>query len=628
MLSNTGNLLIFFTLITCLLIIFKSAKTVLKPSKLLPKEIYQISLLQSTFSLMSFFVLVLGFVYSDFSLITVFQNSHTTKPLIYKISGSWGNHEGSLLLWINVLAIFSYLFLIYSKNFDHKFRAGTLLTQNLLLTGFLVFLLFNSNPFSYIYPIPSEGLGLNPILQDPALAIHPPLLYIGFVGSSIYFSAAISSLITNFNGKKFALSIKPWVIISWIFQSLGILVGSIWAYYELGWGGFWFWDPVENASLMPWFVMTALLHSIIVLEKRETLYNWVIILCLLTFTLTVTGTFLVRSGILNSVHTFANDPSRGLFILIFLSLMIFFSIIIFIKKFKFQNYSIETKSKESLILFNNWIMIFFLATIFIGTIYPIMTDVLLKTKISVGPPFYNAILIPIVIPILIMMAIAPRSKWIKSQFNFSFLAILVIISAVIINFVIQKILNSYNWYTNIIIISSIFLIIYTFIDLIKVRKNKNNFNLPRIISHLGFGFLIFFIGINHTFTVEKDFNLQVGETKIFQNYKISFKSLGINEKENYKAIVGNFEIINEPKKISEKLNPEIRIYNKPETITYEASIKSKLSHDLYLTMSNIQRTEFYNIKFQEKPFMIWIWISVILISIGGMIKFFKNEKNI
>ena len=628
MLSNTGNLLIFFTLITCLLIIFKSAKTVLKPSKLLPKEIYQISLLQSTFSLMSFFVLVLGFVYSDFSLITVFQNSHTTKPLIYKISGTWGNHEGSLLLWINVLAIFSYLFLIYSKNFDHKFRAGTLLTQNLLLTGFLVFLLFNSNPFSYIYPIPSEGLGLNPILQDPALAIHPPLLYIGFVGSSIYFSAAISSLITNFNGKKFALSIKPWVIISWIFQSLGILVGSIWAYYELGWGGFWFWDPVENASLMPWFVMTALLHSIIVLEKRETLYNWVIILCLLTFTLTVTGTFLVRSGILNSVHTFANDPSRGLFILIFLSLMIFFSIIIFIKKFKFQNYSIETKSKESLILFNNWIMIFFLATIFIGTIYPIMTDVLLKTKISVGPPFYNAILIPIVIPILIMMAIAPRSKWIKSQFNFSFLAILVIISAVIINFVIQKILNSYNWYTNIIIISSIFLIIYTFIDLIKVRKNKNNFNLPRIISHLGFGFLIFFIGINHTLTVEKDFNLQVGETKIFQNYKISFKSLGINEKENYKAIVGNFEIINEPKKISEKLNPEIRIYNKPETITYEASIKSKLSHDLYLTMSNIQRTEFYNIKFQEKPFMIWIWISVILISIGGMIKFFKNEKNI
>ena len=628
MLSNTGNLLIFFTLITCLLIIFKSAKTVLKPSKLLPKEIYQISLLQSTFSLMSFFVLVLGFVYSDFSLITVFQNSHTTKPLIYKISGTWGNHEGSLLLWINVLAIFSYLFLIYSKNFDHKFRAGTLLTQNLLLTGFLVFLLFNSNPFSYIYPIPSEGLGLNPILQDPALAIHPPLLYIGFVGSSIYFSAAISSLITNFNGKKFALSIKPWVIISWIFQSLGILVGSIWAYYELGWGGFWFWDPVENASLMPWFVMTALLHSIIVLEKRETLYNWVIILCLLTFTLTVTGTFLVRSGILNSVHTFANDPSRGLFILIFLSLMIFFSIIIFIKKFKFQNYSIETKSKESLILFNNWIMIFFLATIFIGTIYPIMTDVLLKTKISVGPPFYNAILIPIVIPILIMMAIAPRSKWIKSQFNFSFLAILVIISAVIINFVIQKILNSYNWYTNIIIISSIFLIIYTFIDLIKVRKNKNNFNLPRIISHLGFGFLIFFIGINHTLTVEKDFNLQVGETKIFQNYKISFKSLGINEKENYKAIVGNFEIINEPKKISEKLNPEIRIYNKPETITYEASIKSKLSHDLYLTMSNIQRTEFYNIKFQEKPFMIWIWISVILISIGGVVKFFKNEKNI
>ena len=195
----------------------------------------------------------------------------------------------------------------------------------------MAFLLFNSNPFSYIFPVPLEGLGLNPILQDPALAIHPPLLYVGFVGSSIYFSAAISSLFTNFGGKQFALSIKPWVIISWVFQTLGILVGSIWAYYELGWGGFWFWDPVENASLMPWFVMTALMHSLIVLEKRGTLYNWVVIMCLTTFTLTVTGTFLVRSGILNSVHTFANDPSRGLFILMFLSVMILFSIITFLK---------------------------------------------------------------------------------------------------------------------------------------------------------------------------------------------------------------------------------------------------------------------------------------------------------
>ena len=276
-----------------------------------------------------------GFIISDFSLITVFQNSHTSKPLFYKISGTWGNHEGSLLLWINILVIFSFLFLILNKNLNKSYKAYTLITQNILILGFLLFLLLNSNPFNPVIPIPSEGLGLNPILQDPALAVHPPLLYIGFVGSSIYFSAAIGSLLSNFRGKSFAKSIKPWVLISWIFQTLGIMMGSIWAYYELGWGGFWFWDPVENASLMPWFVMTALLHSIVVLLKRNILYSWVIILCLLTFTLSVTGTFLVRSGILNSVHTFANDPSRGLYILIFLSLMIFSALsIFFISNFK------------------------------------------------------------------------------------------------------------------------------------------------------------------------------------------------------------------------------------------------------------------------------------------------------
>jgi Cytochrome c biogenesis factor len=235
--------------------------------------------------------------------------------------------------------------------------------------------LFNSNPFSAISPVPKEGLGLNPILQDPALAIHPPLLYIGFVGSSIYFSAAIGSLITNYNGKLFATSIKNWVLISWSFQTLGILTGSIWAYYELGWGGFWFWDPVENASLLPWFAMTALLHSLMVLEKRNLFYFWVIILCLLTFILSVTGTFLVRSGILNSVHTFANDPSRGLYILVFLSLMIFASVILLFNKFKKSNYNLNPNSKETFILVNNWFMIFYLITVLLGTIYPIFTEV-------------------------------------------------------------------------------------------------------------------------------------------------------------------------------------------------------------------------------------------------------------
>ena len=401
MLSNLGNILLFLNVILSLSIIYAANRN-LKISGGVDKNIFQLSLIQSTSIIICFFVLIAAFIVSDFSLITVYQNSHSLKPLFYKITGTWGNHEGSLLLWAIILSIFSFLFLIYNKNHPKKFRLLTLIIQNILILGFLFFILFNSNPFSKISPIPSEGLGLNPILQDPALAIHPPLLYVGFVGASIYFSAAIASLITNYSEKSFSLSIKNWVLISWCFQTLGILVGSIWAYYELGWGGFWFWDPVENASLLPWFAMTALFHSLIVFEKRNLFYFWVIILCLITFTLSVTGTFLVRSGILNSVHTFASDPTRGIYILIFLSLMIFGSIFLLFQKYKKENYNLNRNSKETFILVNNWFMMFYLITVLLGTIYPIFTDALTDNKISVGPPFYNAIIFPVVVVFLLI----------------------------------------------------------------------------------------------------------------------------------------------------------------------------------------------------------------------------------
>jgi len=264
MLSNLGNILIIFTVLISGLIINYSVSFLRNNDTTVPKKIFYLSLYQTTLIIVCFATLITGFILSDFSLITVFQNSHSSKPFFYKFSGSWGNHEGSLLLWINIMVIFSYLFLITNKNSNKKFVIYTIISQNTLILGFLFFLLFNSNPFQLVEPTPIEGLGLNPILQDPALAIHPPLLYVGFVGSSIYFSAAIGALLGNFYGQSFAKSIKPWVLISWSFQTLGIIVGSIWAYYELGWGGFWFWDPVENVSLMPWFVMTALMHSIIV----------------------------------------------------------------------------------------------------------------------------------------------------------------------------------------------------------------------------------------------------------------------------------------------------------------------------------------------------------------------------
>jgi len=625
MLSNLGNILLFLNVILSLSIIYAANRN-LKISGGVDKNIFQLSLIQSTSIIICFFVLIAAFIVSDFSLITVYQNSHSLKPLFYKIAGTWGNHEGSLMLWAIILSIFSFLFLVYNKNHPKRFRLLTLIIQNILILGFLFFILFNSNPFSKISPIPSEGLGLNPILQDPALAIHPPLLYVGFVGASIYFSAAIESLITNYSEKSFSLSIKNWVLISWCFQTLGILVGSIWAYYELGWGGFWFWDPVENASLLPWFAMTALFHSLIVFEKRNLFYFWVIILCLITFILSVTGTFLVRSGILNSVHTFASDPTRGIYILIFLSLMIFGSIFLLFQKYKKENYDLNRNSKETFILVNNWFMMFYLITVLLGTIYPIFTDALTDNKISVGPPFYNAIIFPVVVVFLLFMALGPKAKWIKNKFENIRTYILILTGAIGLNLAIIFFFKSYSLLSNFIIISALFLIISSLMDIAKALK-KNKLDFARIISHTSFGFLVLFIGLNDIFSLEKDYNIKLGETKKFENYSIQLQNLDLKNYKNYQAVIGKLEIKNINSNQTNILNPEIRIYNKPKTLTYEAAIKSSLIKDYYLTMSNIDRSDYYNIKFQKKPLMAWIWISVIMIVVGGFIRLFSNAKN-
>ena len=623
MLSDLGTLFIIAALLTSFSIIYFSFKELKISNNLVPKKIYKFSLFQLFFTISSFFVLLLAYIFSDFTLVNVYENSHTNKPLFYKISGTWGNHEGSLLLWINILVLFSSLFLFINKNRDKKFKILTLLFQNLLIIIFLIFLLSNSNPFSKLFPVPLEGLGLNPILQDPALAIHPPLLYVGFVGSSIYFSAALAALISKIDSQSLAISIKPWVLVSWFFQTVGILVGSIWAYYELGWGGFWFWDPVENSSLMPWFVMTALLHSILVLERRIGLYSWVIVLSILTFTMSVTGTFLVRSGILNSVHTFASDPSRGLFILSFLILMVFSSIFIFFKFAPNENKKYTIFSKESFIIANNWFMIFFLAVVLIGTLYPVFLDTITGSKISVGPPYYNLVLAPFLIPLLFLMTSGPNYKWVSNEAKsfFNLVLLLSIIFFLITFFIIEE--NSFL--LNLILFFSIYLIIQTLFDFYESSKKKN-VNVSRIISHLGFGLLIFFIYVNHIFSIENNFNLKLGETKKTDHYIIKFNNLEKQSVKNYKSIIGYFNILDKKTSKSEELNPEIRIYDKPITITYEASIKSGLFSDTYLTMSNISDTDIFNIKFQVKPFMNFIWFSVLLLSLGGILNFFNRKK--
>ncbi len=567
--------------------------------------------------------LILSFVNSDFSNQTVFNHSHTTKPLFYKISGTWGNHEGSLLLWLLVLTLFILIFLLKSKEQTKKYRILTLLFQQVIIIGFFIFVIKTSNPFNYIFPTPNEGLGLNPILQDPALAIHPPILYLGYVGSSIIFSSTLAATTLNYISKEWAKHIKQWILVSWIFLTLGILLGSIWAYYELGWGGFWFWDPVENVSLMPWLALTTLLHCILVLEKRLALTSWVVILSISTFTLSMCGTFLVRSGILNSVHTFANDPDRGLFILIFLFCLIFLSFFIFIffhkDKTEFSS-SFFWLSKETSILINNWFMMYFLAVVLVGTVYPIFLEVITSDKISVGPPFYNKLIIPFLIPFLFAMAIGPKLKWIKSDFQNKFYLFIFLIISLLLSVLIIKSLNI-NFLLNSILVTSAFFLFFITLRDFFMKKFEN---LSQNIAHFGFSLLILSILFNNIFSTEIITNLKIGETFITEKFKINFEKIDQREGHNFKAVIGKFSIENSNGSI-EILKPELRIYNQPNIVTSEADIKTNFFTDKFMTMNLVQNQDYFNIRYQVKPFMIWIWLSVLMISLGGLKSLIKKK---
>ena len=622
--SIIGHYSLILGLCLGLILVYFSVKN-FQNSKLLDTKILSLTFLQFFFVVISFVCLILSFVLSDFSNETVFNNSHTTKPLFYKIAGTWGNHEGSLLLWLFVLTLFILVFLIRSKNQPTKYKILTLVFQQIIIIGFFSFIILTSSPFNYIYPNPVEGLGLNPILQDPALAIHPPILYLGYVGSSIIFSSVLAATTLKMINKRWATHIKKWVLISWIFLTLGILLGSIWAYYELGWGGFWFWDPVENVSLMPWLALTALLHCILVLEKRLILSSWVIILSIATFTLSMCGTFLVRSGILNSVHTFANDPERGLFILIFLFSLIFLSLIIFFFFHKPKKNNFESffwLSKETSIIINNWFMMYFLSVVIIGTVYPIFLDVLSSQKISVGPPFYHKLIIPFLMPFLLMMAIGPNLKWIKSNLeNKIHLATLLVIS-ILLSFLIVKNFDK-NFLVNTILISSALYLFFITIKDFFIKKNKN---VSKNVSHFGFSLLILSILFNNLFSTEIITNLKVGETFVSNNTKIVFENINQKQKKNYRAIFGNFSIENADGTV-EKMLPELRIYNQPNIVTSEADIKTTLMSDKFLVINLVQNQEYFNVRYQVKPFMLWIWLSVLLISFGGLISLIKRNEN-
>ena len=622
MANQIGNYSLYVALFASIFLIFQSSNSIRTKSKNLDSKIFSALSVQTLMVLISFFSLIYAFIISDFSNETVYNNSHTTKPLFYKISGSWGNHEGSLLLWLLVLTIFLFIFLISSKRLLNKYRLLTVLFQELIIIGFLLFILFTSNPFLNLFPVPKEGTGLNPILQDPALAIHPPILYLGYVGTSIIFSSSLAALVCGMVNKIWAKHIKKWIIISWVLLTIGIMLGSIWAYYELGWGGFWFWDPVENVSLMPWFCLTALLHTTIVLEKRNIYQSWTIILSIATFSLSMSGTFLVRSGILNSIHTFANDPSRGIFILCFLLILVLLAIFIF---FIFQKKILKNlsksflASKETAILVNNWFMMFFLSVVLIGTVYPIFLEVINGSKISIGPPFYQKLIVPFLIPFLLFMAIGPKLKWIKdnvSKINLNQLTLFIL--SIIISYLLVKLYG----------ISYLFIVplfglgFFLFFLTIRDFFSKDS-TLSQKISHFGFSLFILSILFNGVFAKEFSSNMKVGDEREFMNKIIKFENLKIVEKNNYKSLVANFNISDNKSSIN--LSPEVRIYNQPITLTSEADISSTIYSDNFLVFNVIKDDGYYNVRYQFKPLMMWIWFSIILISAGGIVGYFKKN---
>jgi len=619
MVPSLGNFSLWLSLFFAFFQFFVTQKN----SKLKFITIATIGLLVS--SIISFFSLMYAHIVSDFSVLNVFQNSHTTKPMLYKISGMWGNHEGSMLLWILVLTIFNYfIFKFYKKN-NSKFVSKILETQAFITIGFILFTIITSNPFEKIIPAQENGLGFNPILQDPALAIHPPLLYIGYVGLSAAFSTGVATLKLNDNEKiPWHIYMKPFVMAAWTFLTIGIALGSIWAYYELGWGGWWFWDPVENASFMPWLLATALLHSLIIVERKKSLQTWALLLSILAFLLSVIGTFLVRSGILTSVHTFALDPSRGIYILLFTAVLGIYALMLFWTKSQkyFDNNYFAFFSKEGSILVNNIIMVVVCAIVFLGTIYPLLIEALTNNKISVGEPFYNSTVIPIIVPAILIMGIGPLLSWTKEDKLKIFKKIFP--SILLTGIMTMFIFLFYQSYSAIGIMGIILAFWIISNNLLMIFKKNRSYSTSMIISHLGVGLLILGITGSSIWQIEKITRMQIEDQTKIEKYTIVFEKIDEIKGVNYLALQGNFLVYDEEKNVITKLKPQNRFYPITNNFTTEASIHTNLLRDLYVVLGEGNLKDGWVVKFYYNPLVVWIWIGALVIFFGGIISIKSN----
>ncbi len=584
--------------------------------------------------LLAFAALTIAYLRSDFSVQNVWENSHSAKPLVYKVSGVWGNHEGSMLLWILILTLFGAMVAWFGRNLPDTLRATVLAVQGWIATAFLLFILFTSNPFARIDPAPLEGRDLNPLLQDIGLAVHPPLLYLGYVGFSIAFSFALAALIDGRVDAAWARWVRPWTLAAWMFLTLGIAMGSYWAYYELGWGGYWFWDPVENASFMPWLSGTALLHSALVMEKRGALKIWTILLAILTFSLSLIGTFLVRSGVLTSVHAFATDPSRGVFILAILIVFIGGALALFAWRAPGlkQGGLFAPISREGALVFNNLFLVAATAAVFIGTLYPLALEGLTGKKISVGAPFFDLTFGPLMVPLLIAMPFGPLLAWKRGDLAGAAQRLGVAMAASVVAVVAVLILSGADSVLAALGIGlGIWLMVGSFVDLAeraKLGRTGLSVSLSRLaglprsafgtaFAHAGMGATVIGIVAVTAFQTELITEVRPGDRVELAGYGLTYEGTAPVTGPNYREEVSRFRVDKGGDALY-TVAPSKRMYTARQMPTTEAAIRTSGFSQLYVSLGDRSERGLV-LRAYHKPFVTLIWLGAVLMSIGGIV---------
>ena len=583
----------------------------------------------------AFACLVSSFVRDDFSVLYVANNSNSALPLFYRVAGVWGGHEGSLLLWLTMLAGWMLAVAQWSRRLPQAFVARVLGIMGLISIGFILFMLMTSNPFDRQVPVPIDGNDLNPLLQDPGMVTHPPMLYMGYVGFSVAFAFAVAALIEGKLDATWARWTRPWTTAAWSCLTIGIMLGSAWAYYELGWGGWWFWDPVENASFMPWLAGTALIHSLAVTEKRGAFKSWTVLLALLAFTLSLLGTFIVRSGVLSSVHAFATDPRRGLFILVFLGIVVGGALTLY--AWRAPKVGLGARfalvSRESMLLGNNMLFVVVCASVLLGTLYPLLLDALGMGKISVGAPYFETVFLPLMVPVVLLMALGPLARWKETSLPSLFHRLRWAALAAVLGALATSLLaGRLSLGATLGFLMAYWIVASITVDIVERLKSDGGAQLgvfarmrqwPRSLTgmwlaHVGVAVFAFGVSMVRTYEVEEDLTMAIGSSATVGGYEFRFADLHQLHGPNYEAIEGDLPVTRNGSEVT-VLHPQKRIYRVQRTPTTEAAIQPGLTRDLYVSLGESVQPNTWTLRVHVKPFVDWIWGGCLLMALGGIV---------